>query len=709
MSVGLLPLVVLAEANLATAAHGGVLQFDGDGSYVDIGDSFEPNSAFTIETWVNLREPPALEKNGDITTKYNHSSLYVYHDSGGIQVGFGVWDGSTWKSADSDLTFPLGVWRHVAGVYDGSSTIKLYVDGELNATQSATLGFIDYSHPRLIGGYFYPDGTPNFRDFFPGLIDEVRFWNTARTQTEIQASMNEQLTGSESGLVAYYTFDERIGNKVVDLAGGDHNGAMEGNVTRLNLLGSSLTFDNGPYVQIPDAANQDISGPMAIAAWVYNTNVLSSTNPFLYREHGYYLEKNDHDGRVNFYRKNENHDEPIIASTTQLQSHRWHHVAAVYDGSSEGRIYIDGKLDASGPMNGALYESDNPIKLGKNSSNNKHEGHLSEVSLWNRVLSQAEIRKIMHGALVGDESGLVSYWPLNEGEGSKAHDFSDTGGNHGTISSAEWKTTAPDINGSRITTHRNFPVYQKLYFPGATDYSEVSDSANVIELNSTTGLFKYTPSDTTPHSFTLEATDGPNTDTISLASQVLDLASLVSVDHGGVYDFGGIPQGGSASYTMTISVSPLAGTLQPGTITSTGTSPSWEYSTTCNMPTGSACGVTATFSPTTDDDKGYHYLNVYVPTNDPFEGNITLQFKANVFGTTKPASLSALSSAIDTASDWDVIDLSDLHGTIDMGAQKSINKNLTITNDHPDEINISGGGTHRIFSVSTGKRFALKT
>jgi len=39
---------------------------------------------------------------------------------------------------------------------------------------------------------------------FAGSIDEVRMWNIAKTQSEIQAAMNTTLQGNESNLAAYY-------------------------------------------------------------------------------------------------------------------------------------------------------------------------------------------------------------------------------------------------------------------------------------------------------------------------------------------------------------------------------------------------------------------------------------------------------------------------------------------------------------------------
>ncbi|MHC5720831.1 MAG: hypothetical protein ACYTX0_54625, partial [Nostoc sp.] len=61
-----------------------------------------------------------------------------------------------------------------------------------------------------------------------------------------------------------------------------------------------------------------------------------------------------------------------------------------------------------------------------------YQGKLAEFQLWSRARTQAEIQQDMHRRLNGDEPGLVSYWPLNEGAGAIALDQTDNA-NHGTI------------------------------------------------------------------------------------------------------------------------------------------------------------------------------------------------------------------------------------------------------------------------------------
>ncbi|MFM6439732.1 MAG: Calx-beta domain-containing protein, partial [Microcystis panniformis] len=87
------------------------------------------------------------------------------------------------------------------------------------------------------------DGLP-----FSGKIDEVRIWNKARTQSEIQADMNYQLTGTESGLIGNRQFNECTGNTETDLSGHNNNGTIYGATWTEGFFGSSvLSFSSSQF------------------------------------------------------------------------------------------------------------------------------------------------------------------------------------------------------------------------------------------------------------------------------------------------------------------------------------------------------------------------------------------------------------------------------------------------------------------------------
>ena len=101
-----------------------------------------------------------------------------------------------------------GAWHHAAATYDGSKW-QLFLDGQLENE------LIVNQPPAAAGNQLASIGsaltsTGVAEGFFDGGIDEVRIWNRALTQAEIQANINAQLT-SGSGLVARWGLNEGSG------------------------------------------------------------------------------------------------------------------------------------------------------------------------------------------------------------------------------------------------------------------------------------------------------------------------------------------------------------------------------------------------------------------------------------------------------------------------------------------------------------------
>ncbi len=113
----------------------------------------------------------------------------------------------------------------------------------------------------------------------------------------------------------------------------------------------------------------------------------------------------------------------------------WHHIALTYDGTNQS-IYIDGVLKR-GPSNiGAIGNSRSNNKIGIGSSPHSStkrpiEGNIGEVRIWDYTRSGTEIADNMNKQMTGAETGLVGYWPLDDGVGNVAEDFA--GDNDGTL------------------------------------------------------------------------------------------------------------------------------------------------------------------------------------------------------------------------------------------------------------------------------------
>ena len=92
-------------------------------------------------------------------------------------------------------------------------------------SQTVTGNFDDYDGSLIIG-----KGTDgNMGDlYFPGKFDNLRIWNVALTQSEIQSYGTELPIGNEEGLVGFWNFDDGEGNVLTDLSGNGNNGTIYG-------------------------------------------------------------------------------------------------------------------------------------------------------------------------------------------------------------------------------------------------------------------------------------------------------------------------------------------------------------------------------------------------------------------------------------------------------------------------------------------------
>lgn len=172
------------------------------------------NGDFTVEAWI---KPETIEFNQpmDIVSKFGAAdpgySFSISGTPGALQVVFVDAAGNASQfETDPVITTP-GEWRHVAVVTDVSvPSARFFVDGE-----EVPVTLIAYNAATSINnsGAPFRIGTRGGDSFyFDGLIDDVRVWDSARTQKQIQKSMAGKLTGNQNRLVGNWTFDDQTFN-----------------------------------------------------------------------------------------------------------------------------------------------------------------------------------------------------------------------------------------------------------------------------------------------------------------------------------------------------------------------------------------------------------------------------------------------------------------------------------------------------------------
>jgi hypothetical protein len=122
-------------------------------------------------------------------------------------------------------------WYHAVGVMNyATNTMQLYING--NLVNSGTLTIPMSQRMQNNVAVTIGNQDVNFNPYhtltpFNGKIDEVRFWNSVRTASEIQSSYKSCLPASTANLVAYFKADEGTGTNTVSLVNGNFVGTLQ--------------------------------------------------------------------------------------------------------------------------------------------------------------------------------------------------------------------------------------------------------------------------------------------------------------------------------------------------------------------------------------------------------------------------------------------------------------------------------------------------
>ncbi|GAA4279141.1 hypothetical protein GCM10022259_38660 [Aquimarina mytili] len=200
----------------------------------------------------------------------------------------------------------------------------------------------------------------------------------------------------------------------------------------------------------------------------FKTSSTSQDNPIVSKydateDNGYSVYLTD-TGRLRLYFKSSNLTSFRNSDISGLNDGNWHYFSLVY-GNQVSTLYVDGVLDSDysvSTITNAPTNSENVFIGYSDYSNTYFSGELDDIRFWNRLLCSDEILAQQGCELAGNESGLVAYYKLNQGnvaaDNTSETTVDDTSSNNldGTLTNfgltgntSNWiNTTANGISGN---------------------------------------------------------------------------------------------------------------------------------------------------------------------------------------------------------------------------------------------------------------------
>lgn len=240
----------ITSTGFTSPTNQNTLSFDGSGDYVSVPNITNYDVAdttdFAIEAWVK-GSGTNFDGAGIITMATNSPtftgfSMIVYQGRLGVEIG----DGASVQSPATDDLYGYtiiddGDWHHVALSFNrAGQNVAFYVDGIQEFSMNSSLLGTD-----LTSGVFNIGTNYDLSNDFNGNIDEVRFWSTEKSDSDIQDYIYTRPLGSENHLEAYFNFDQ--GEAGADNSGisllEDHSANFnDGTLNGFTLTGATSNF-----------------------------------------------------------------------------------------------------------------------------------------------------------------------------------------------------------------------------------------------------------------------------------------------------------------------------------------------------------------------------------------------------------------------------------------------------------------------------------
>ena len=393
------------DATFAAGMVGQAFSLDGVGDWVELVGAEAlslTNSDFTVDAWVNLSNPRHIDPVLGTLTGARNEGLHLAAAHGGQNPYMGFWFNDT----GAPTVISANTWYHLTWRYTKSTgEHAIFVNGTLDKSSTG--------HESFQGTGTVYIGRSVGSQPFTGLIDEVEIFNRALSEAEIRAIYDAGSAGkikvppppppgpdaiqAPEGMVGWWPGD---GN-ADDIVGGNH-GTPQGDATfATGMVGEAFSLDgDGDWVELVGAEALSLTNSsFTVDAWVNLSNprhqdpVLGTRSNV--RNEGLALTAAWHDQHplMSFWFND-------LGGTAVISANTWYHLAWRYTKSTgEQAIFVNGTLDVSATGH-EPFEGTGTVYIGRDSGR-PFTGLIDEVEIFNRALSDAEIKAIYNAGSAG--------------------------------------------------------------------------------------------------------------------------------------------------------------------------------------------------------------------------------------------------------------------------------------------------------------------
>ena len=235
----------------------------------------------------------------------------------------------------------------------------------------------------------------------------------------------------EKDLVVYFTFDKVKGKKILDASGNDLDADVVANVDFIKgKYGNAMHIATEPegddciHIRATDALK--IENEITMMAWVYNEDWETNSGQW-FDKGSHVLEVEKKSYGMGLFNDTGPFKGPNIGmllggiqgvwsftTSGPMIDKRWHHIAGTYDGET-AKIYLDGKIRSDVD---AVFEfagtNDLDLRIGCAKAHPQYtfkNGSIDEVGVWQRALTEAEIKTAMQDIFaVSSKDKVTTTW-----------------------------------------------------------------------------------------------------------------------------------------------------------------------------------------------------------------------------------------------------------------------------------------------------------